>query len=46
MTVVVHTKQLHLRNSSSADRIVGVDIALSTAEQLFLDDNVVTGESW
>ena len=43
MTAVVHTKQLHLRNRSSAE--VGVDIALSTAEQLFLDDNVVTGES-
>ena len=30
----------------AAAPIVGVDIALSTAEQLFLDDNVVTGESW
>ena len=30
----------------AAAPIVGVDIALSTAEQPFLDDNVVTGESW
>ena len=38
------------QNTSTCEKaaapVVGVDIALSTAEQLFLDDNVVTGESW
>ena len=38
------------QNTSTCEKaaapVVGVDIALSTDEQPFLDDNVVTGESW